>query len=256
MQSSFNLIKGKNASVKGDKSIDTHYVEVKSEESFNQESSESNMLKSYELLGSNIIKKARNDAERIIIESTKKAKDIEKDAYEKGYQQGIANGYEDGSKEGYSKAIEEGQREIGQLIDKANLILSSIEKQYEDYKVNKKEEIINLALEMAKVISAKEFEKSDSLLNLIEPIMEEAKGEENVIIRCNSNYIDSIKEKVVFWKNAYAIKGEIFILEDPIMELGKAIVEKNTGKTTVAVDIALERIEAILKEEFVGGNND
>jgi len=256
MQSSFNLIKAKNASVKGDKSIDTHYVEVKSEESFNNESAESNMLKSYELLGSNIIKKARNDAEKIIIESTKKAKDIERDAYEKGYQQGMANGYEDGSKEGYSKAIEEGQREIGQLIDKANLILSNIEKQYEDYKVNKKEEIINLALEMAKVISAKEFEKSDSLLNLIEPIMEEAKGEENVIIRCNSNYIDSIKEKVVFWKNAYAIKGEIFILEDPIMELGKAIVEKNTGKTTVSVDIALERIEAILKEEFVGGNND
>lgn len=256
MQSSFNLIKGKNASVNGDKSIKTQYVQVKNEENVIVESAEENMLKSYELLGSNIIRKARNDAERIVVEAMQKAKEIEKEAYEKGYMQGKANGYEDGSNEGYSKAIEAGNAEIGQVIDKAHWILANVQMEYDEYMALKRREIIDLALEMAKVISGKEFEKNDGLLNLIEPIIEEAKGEENIIIRCNGNYINSINERVSYWKNAYAIKGEIFVLEDPIMELGKAIVEKNTGRTIVGMDIALERIEAVLKEQFVGGNND
>lgn len=256
MQLSFNLIKGKNASVNGDKSIKTQYVEINNEENVMVKSAEENMLKSYELLGSNIIRKARNDAEKIVVEAMQKAKEIEKEAYEKGYMQGKTNGYEDGSKEGYSKAIQEGNAEISQVIDKAHLILANVQIEYDKYMALKKREILELALEMAKVISAKEFEKDDSLLNLIEPIMEEAKGEENIIIRCNGNYIDSIKERVSYWKNAYAIKGEIFVLEDPIMDLGKAVIEKNTGRTIVDMDIALERIEAVLKEQFVGGNND
>lgn len=255
MQSSFSLIKGKNASISGDKDIRTNYVEINTG-SATGESPEDNMLRSYELLGSNIIKKARSDAERIIIEAMKKAKEIEKEAYEKGYMQGKANGYEDGANEGYSKAIEDGKNEISEVIDKAYLILSTAEKQYDEYKTLKKREIIDLAFEMAKVISSKEFEKEDSLLNLIEPVMEEAKGEENIIIKCNSNYGDSIRERVAYWKNAYAIKGEIFVLEDPLMELGNAIVEKNTGRSIVGMDTALEKIEDVLKEQFVGGNND
>lgn len=257
MQSSFNLIKGTKASVNGDKSIETHYIQVSNvDNSTEQGLQEDELLKSYELLGSNIIKKSRNDAERIIVEAMQKAKEIERQAYEKGYAQGKANGYEDGSNEGYSKAIEDGKIEISQVIDKAYSILANAEREYEEYKIDKKKEIINFALEMAKLISAKEFEKSDSLLQLIEPVIEEAKGEENILIRCNGNYINSIKDKVDFWQNAYGIKGSIFILEDPIMELGKAVIEKNTGKTIVGIDIALEKIEAVLKEHFVGGNND
>lgn len=259
MQSSFNLIKGKNASVNGDKSINTSYVEVNDSNNQNgymETSSEEGLLKNYELLGGNIIKKARNDAERIIVEAVGNAREIEKKSYEKGYTQGKANGYEDGSNEGYSKAIEEGKKEISQIIDKAYSILADAERTYEEYKLDKKKEIINLALEMAKVISAKEFEVNESLLKLIEPIIEEAKGEEGILIRCNGKYIDPIKAKVEFWKSAYSIKGEIFILEDPIMELGKAIVEKKTGRTVVGMDIALERIESVLKEYFGGGNDD
>lgn len=258
MQSSFNLIKGTKASVNGDKSINTHYIEVKGKDEDNtlEQSSEAGLLKSYELLGSNIIKKARNDAEGIIVESTKKAREIEKEAYEKGYLQGQANGYEDGSKEGYSKAIEDGNKEISQIIDKAYSILANAEREYEEYKLAKEKEIINLALEMAKIISSKEFEKSDSLLQLIEPVIEEAKGEDSIVIRCNSKYINSIKDKVDFWKNTYGIKGEVFILEDPIMELGKGIIEKSTGKIIVGMDITFEKLEAVLKEHFIGGNND
>ena len=81
--------------------------------------------------------------------------------------------------------------------------------------------------------------------------MEACRAEENLIIRCNSNYIASVESKVKVWKNTYSISGEILVLEDPIMELGNAVIEKSTGKITVGIDVTLKNIEEAL-EEFIG----
>ncbi|MDZ5034412.1 flagellar biosynthesis/type III secretory pathway-like protein, partial [Clostridium perfringens] len=39
---------------------------------------------------------------------------------------------------------------------------------------------------------------------------------------------------------------DIFILEDPLMESGNAVIEKNTGKAVIGLDIALEKLEEAL----------
>ena len=44
----------------------------------------------------------------------------------------------------------------------------------------------------------------------------------------------------------YAIKGEIFILEDELMEPGNAIIDKGTGKAVIGIDVALEKLENAL----------
>ena len=36
----------------------------------------------------------------------------------------------------------------------------------------------------------------ESILNLINPVMEACRAEENLIIRCNSNYVASVESKV------------------------------------------------------------
>ena len=249
MHSSYNLIKNSNASINGGVEIITDYSKESQEISNDKE--ENNILNSYEIIGSRIISKARSDAETIMVEALYKAKEVEKEAYTKGYEQGINNGYEDGSIKGYEEAISRGREEISTIIEKANEILRSAENTYKEYKNSKKNEIINLALEMAKVISKKEFEADESILNLINPVMEACRAEENLIIRCNSNYVASVESKVKVWKNTYSISGEILVLEDPIMELGNAVIEKSTGKITVGIDVTLKNIEEAL-EEFIG----
>ena len=108
MQSSYNLIKSTSALESSKKIIETNYVvnsnvEEKDEKVY---SIEDEFRKNYEALGFNIIKKAKLEAEDIKIKSQKIAYEIEKKAYEEGYNQGKLNGYEDGYSKGYTEALE------------------------------------------------------------------------------------------------------------------------------------------------------
>lgn len=260
MQLSCNLIKRGNALIGGDKRIKTRYStgneEVEEEVCVTMDFEMEEMIKQYEQLAANILVKSRSDAEKILIESQEKAALIEKKAYEMGYDQGKSNGYEDGYNEGYNRAIIDSEEKVNAIINSANTILCTASDDYKAYMDKKREEIISLAFEMAKVITKKEFEKSESILKLIEPAIESYKGEESLIIRCNTQYVEIIKSKLELWKNTYNLKGEIFILEDLLMDNGNAIVENKTGKIQVGMDIALEKLEEVVKVQIAGGYDD
>ena len=95
MHSSCNLIKSSNTSVKGDIEIVTECVVTEEEQHFQE--IENSQIKSYEAIGASILDKARKDSDHIIMEAFQYSKNIEKEAYEKGYAQGVNNGYEDGN---------------------------------------------------------------------------------------------------------------------------------------------------------------
>lgn len=252
MQLSYNLIKNKTERVAEEKEIKTNYiskfekVEIENIEKFN----DNDISKSYENIGINIIKKAKIEAENIVMDSRRISVEIEKEAYEKGYVQGKENGYEDGYKTGYTEALEKVEREteeaVKNYINNANEILSKANNDYKEYLKEKEKDIISLALEIAKIIASKEVKLSEGINSLIEDVLNESKGEENVIIRCNNIHIEAIKEKIDYYKKAYGIKGDIFILEDTLMEPGNAVVEKTTGKSVIGIDIAIEKLEEAL----------
>lgn len=249
MQLSYNLIKNSSALKSSKKIIETSYIsraeaEAEAEAEENEKTSiEYEIRKNYEALGANIIKNAKAEAEEMIIKSRELSLEIEKKAYEEGHNQGKLNGFEDGYNEGLEKVKLDTEQEVKLNIEKSEEILKEANREYREYLVNKEKEIIELAFNMASIIAKKELEVSEGMLPLIENVLEEAKGEENIIIKCNSIHIESIKEKIDYYKKAYVLKGEIFILEDTLMEPGNAIIEKGTGKSVVGLDVALEKLE-------------
>lgn len=251
MQSSYNLIKNTSALKGSEKKIATNYIGkqeiLENEKVQEQESREVEIKKSYEIIGANIIKKSKEEADEIIEKANEIKGEIEKKAYEEGYNQGKQNGYEDGYTEGLNKVEIDTEDKIRERIEKAEEILSKANNEYIEYLNEKEKEIISLAFEMASVIAKKEISSSDGILPLLEDILSDAKGEENIIIKCNSIHIKGIEEKLKYYKKAYAIKGEIFVLEDPLMEEGNAIIEKNTGKAVIGLDIALKNLEQALQ---------
>ena len=119
------------------------------------------------------------------------------------------------------------------------------------------QEIENNQIKSYEVIGASILDKarkdSDHIIMeafqyLINPVLEQFRGEENIVIKCNGNYIVAIESKVNEWKKSYAISGEILVLEDPLMELGNAVLEKSTGKVVVGLDVSLEKLEESIKE--------
>lgn len=248
MQLSYNLIKNKSALKSSQKTIATNYISRIEAKDIEKEKLdvEQEIRKSYEVLGSNIIKKAKSEAEDIVMRARVISAEIEKKAYDEGYNQGKSNGFEDGYKEALVKVKSDTNEKVKVRIDEAEEILKSANKEYLEYLNIKEEEIINLAFKIASIIAKKELQKDDGIIPLIEDILEESKAEENIIIRCNTKHLKAIEDKIEYYKKAYAIKGDIFILEDTLMELGNAIIEKNTGKAVVGLDVALEKLETAL----------
>lgn len=251
MQLSYNLIKSNSALESYKKKIETNYVrKEESLEENNQledrKSIEDEIRRSYENLGANILRKAKIEAEELLMQSRKTAIEIEKTSYEEGYAQGKENGFEDGYNEGLQKVKLDTEDEVRENIKKSEKILECANSEYKEYLQKKEKDIIKLAFEMASIIAKRELQVPDGILPLLEDVLNEAKGEENIIIKCNSIHIKAISDKVDYYKKAYAIKGEIFILEDPLIESGNAIVEKNTGKAMIGLDIALEKLEEAL----------
>ena len=251
MQSSYNLIKNTSALKGSEKKIATNYISkqemLENEKVQEQDSREVDIKRSYEIIGANIIKKSKEEAEEIIEKANEIKGEIEKRAYEKGYNQGKQNGYEDGYAEGLKKVQIDTDDKVRERIEKAEEILSKANTEYIQYLSEKEKEILSLAFEMASIIAKKEVSSSEGILPLLEDILCDAKGEENIIVKCNSIHIKAIEEKIKYYEKAYAIKGEIFVLEDPLIEEGNAVIEKNTGKVVIGLDIALKNLEQALQ---------
>lgn len=243
MQSSYSLIK-KDQALSGEQmKISTNYVaKITNESNSNGRENESNMVGNFEVIGASIIKEAQRKRDQILIESKTQAALIEKNAYEKGYNQGIQNGHEDGKKEAIAATIPKAKKEATNIINNAEKILSGAEQDYKEYLKKKTQDIIKLALSISEKILKKEFLKDDSIDLIIDEAFKLAKGEQNIIIRCNRIYEEQLKEKIKIWKVSYNITGEIFIIVSDDIKPGNAIVEKNSGKMEVGVDIGLEKI--------------
>lgn len=244
MQSSYSLVK-KNYVLDGnEKTISTEYtapvVEVGTD---NSTTEKGGYLSSYENIGRNIIADAKKESENIKLEALKEAEQIERNAYEKGYSQGVKNGYEDGKNEAIQSILPQAQAEAEEIKNKALSMLKNAEADYEKYMQDKSDEIIKLAFDIAKKIMNREVLRDDGVNSMIEEAFNQSKGEENYVIMCNEVHVEGIKNKIESWKKKYNISGEIFVMEDNELEPGNICVEKPTGKIEVGIDIGLTKLE-------------
>ncbi|MGN2337504.1 FliH/SctL family protein [Clostridium cagae] len=257
MQSSYSIIK-KNCALDAEKKkISTEYVSKKIELDENQEEVQEEvyskeevdaLIAKYEEIGKRIIQDANNEKQGIILRGTMQAQNLEKEAYEKGYEEGLQNGYDDGYKKAYDENIDLAKAKSQEIIDKAEDVLKSANENYAKYLEDKKSNILKLSLEIAKNILRKELGHEDSMNLLVEEAIQLSKDEENLIIKCNSLHAEELKSQVNRWKISYSIKDEIFILNDDFIEPGNAIIEKPNGKVIVGFDIGMEAI----KKEILG----
>lgn len=253
MHLSYNVIKNYNVESKEKVNIETESI-IQIDKS--EENASNNLgvsyeeaqffIKNYEKIGQNIIEDAKRKRDEYIVEMVEKAKVIEKEAYEKGYSQGVINGEEDGKKEAYESCIPNAIKKAEEIISNAEETLKSAKKNYEAYLEEKKSEILELSITIAEQVIKKELEDKAGLNSMLENALKDSKGLDNVIIKCNSVHIDEIKSQCETWKTINNIIGEIFVISDNNMKPGNAVIEKSTGKVEVGIDIGLNKIKEVL----------
>lgn len=247
MQSSFNLIKGKMVQSMEAKTIETEYIPAKQENG--QEMTEEEAKKyisSYEKIGQGIIDEAKREKEKYMLETIEKANELEKEAYNKGYNQGLENGREDGKKEAYETYVPKAQENAEKLAENATNLLKEAKKEYDNYIDSKKNEIIEMILSISSKVLNREIQMNPNIQSMIEQALILSKGEKNVIIKCNTIHVIDLKNKIEDWKPTFNITGEIFVLADDNMVPGNAVIEKDSGRIEVGINIGMGKIRESL----------
>lgn len=205
-----------------------------------------NVSNNYEQLSEEVLKDAENKSNEILNMAYEKAKQIEKDAYENAYKQGLKNGFEDGKKEVIDKLLQTAEEEAERLREEASEVLINCNEKYNAYLKEKEREIVNLSLNIAEKILRKKIKEDEVVSNIVNEVIESFRESESIIIKTNPFHSEEIKRNVEKWKYNYAIKGEIFIIEDKGIEEGNVVLEKPSGKVFVGIDIGLEKIKEAL----------
>jgi flagellar assembly protein FliH len=255
MQLSYNVIKNSEVISQGNKEIVTD-LEILKKSSLNKSSSVNNDSSNENIvynLVDDIISAAKEEAEniareanlnydRLIAAANENVQDIEKRAYEDGYEAGLTTGYN----EGYEKSLTEATKEAETIINTAKSVLFNAKLEYQEYLKEKKDDILMLAINMAEVVIKRELSSTEGLNGLLQEALSISKNSETFIIKTSNVYVEELKAKVELWRNTLGLKGEIFILADETVGECNAVIEKNNGKIEIGLKAGMDGIRHAL----------
>ena len=189
-----------------------------------------------------IKERATAQAAKILEEARRKAELIERQAYEKGYQQGEVAGQEIGRKqfESVIKSLENGLKALEEEKSKA---MASMEP-----------DVLALSLAIAKkVVNAEIHVNPDIVIQIIRACMSQLANRDRVTVRISPsdyNHVAGHKESLA--KDAAGVKALTFEA-DPSIPRGGARLETEFGDLDARISRQLEQIEKILRQTLRNG---
>lgn len=254
MLSSSSVIKNTEISKNGNKQIiTTGNMDIKPQSSFEMgdmlKQSGDGVFESVDKIANAFIENAKSTAENLKNLAIEEAKDVEKKAFDKGFDEGKQAGFN----KAYEETVVKGKVEVENFKSLAEQNASNLmivaKAKYEKYIIDQEESIKKLAISIAGHILNREVKDETGINDMIYAAVEKSKNCELIIIKCNELHYNAVTEAVELWKNNLPLYGKIFIIKDDILSDDTAIIEKNNGKIEVGINIGLDKIkEELLKK--------
>lgn len=250
MQLSYNVIKHTAVNNKItvsppsiDKFIDTN---IKNKEEINIEEIVEKIKKQAELDAKKIINEANKNALEIINNAKKNSEKILEEAKSEGYKEGLNKGYNDG----YSKAILDSKEEAHKIIEEANQYLDGIYAEVNNYIEKSKEDIINLAIEIAKEVLKSELSISnEAIINCAQKALSKVKQKSNIILKTSINDYKIIKLRQQELEQFIDSSSTLIIVADSKLKNGDIFIETNNGIIDATIETQLKTISNKLLKE-------
>jgi flagellar assembly protein FliH len=184
-----------------------------------------------------ILSDTKRNAEEIERKAQESASEIEKEAYDKGYNEGHEQGYKDGSEE-VSRLIEQLHAIITKAIDKRNQIIEDSETQ-----------LINMVLMIAnKVIKVISENQKNVVINNVIQALRKLKSRGDVVIRVNLADLQLTTEHTRDFMDRIENVKSITVLEDSSVDRGGCIIETDFGQIDARISSQLKDIEERILE--------
>jgi len=177
----------------------------------------------------------KEEAAKILADANAKKEEIEKQAYEQGYQSGKAIGVEEGKRE-YLQALGTLENSIERLVTLKQDML----REYEP-------EIIKLAISIAEKILKREVQVSSShIVEIVKSIVDTLKDKSKIVIKLSTDNYNILKDSERLNELKY-VSSNFEIVEEPSLQKGDVLVDTAFGTIDATLTSQIERV----KEELV-----
>ena len=193
-----------------------------------------------------LLAQAEEERRQLLEETQREIEALKQQAYEEAYQSGLRTGQQEGFQQGYTEATQQAEIENTQEKEKIQLMKDEAFAEIENYKFEKKAELIELASQMAAKIVHKEIDSSDQgILELAQPYFYQIdKDEEMVSITVHSSQREQV-EKHLPDIERIAPNTRFVIYGRPNVEKNSLVIESSKS----VIDLQVQKqIEAMLQE--------
>lgn len=183
-----------------------------------------------------IIQKSKREAEGVVRGAEERKAQLDKEAYDAGFGQGMEKAFEEGKTE-LSRMLQRLEKILAETINKRNDIIESSEKQ-----------LVNIAILIARKV-VKAITESDQavILRNVSEALRKIKGRAQVTIRVNISDMElTTRHKDDFYRMLNNIEN-VNVLEDPNVEKGGCIIETDFGDVDARIAAQLDEIETAIK---------
>jgi flagellar assembly protein FliH len=178
------------------------------------------------------IRAAQARAEELVNNAQRQVAEIEKDAYQRGEEQGRVEGWEDGRAEA-ERIIDRLHLIIAKAIDRRNEILTESESQ-----------LVGLVLTIAKkVVKVLTENQRNVVVNNVLQALRKLKSKTDVVIRVNIIDLKATTEHIKEIVARIERVGNVSVLEDSSVDPGGCIIETDFGEIDARIASQLQEIE-------------
>jgi flagellar assembly protein FliH len=178
------------------------------------------------------IRAAQARSEELIAAAQRQVADIEKEAYQRGEEQGKVEGWE------------EGRAEADRIIDRLHLIVAKSIDRRNEIITESESQLVGLVLTIAKkVVKVLTENQRNVVVNNVLQALRKLKSKTDVIIRVNIIDLKVTTEHIKEILSRIERVGNVSVLEDATVDPGGCIIETDFGEIDARIASQLQEIE-------------
>ncbi|HLG73567.1 MAG TPA: type III secretion system stator protein SctL [Chloroflexota bacterium] len=181
---------------------------------------------------SEILEEARREAQQVLAEADQRAAEIERAAYSKGYEEGLAAGRADGEQQSVEML-----RQMAAIIDQATELHDTMLHEAET-------EMVALCLEIArKVVHTELRTNPDVVAGVVSDAVAKINGSPRVTIKVHPTQVDDLR---THWDEAFGpnYREKEWIIEgDDSVEPGGCVLETKYGSLDARIGTQFEQLQ-------------
>lgn len=197
-------------------------------------------------------KKVRQEAEteskKILDEAEKKAKELEEQTNVR-MGQVEKEAFEKGNEEGREKGFSDGKEEIDRLVERLNVILSKAIEKRNEIIDDSEDQLIDMVLLIAKkVIKVISENQRNVVVNNVIQSLRKLKSRGDVVIRVNLDDLKLTSEHAREFVEKIENVKSVTVMEDTTVDRGGCIIETDFGQIDARISSQLHEIEEKILE--------